>query len=103
MADNMHAPMRACPSVTDLLPGFHLNHTGHLHMLPLLLLGLHMLAGILEPLCSCALKDIEVALVARQFPGVQVQHVRRHNVQEISGMGHHQEGVGPSTQVILQP
>ena len=93
----------ACTGVKSLLSTCHLDHTGHLHMLTLLFLGLHMLAGILESLCGCALENIEVALVARELPRVQVQHVCCHHIQEISGMGHHQEGVGPSTQIVLQP
>ena len=42
----------------------------HLHVLSLLLLRFHMLAGILQPLGCRALKDIKVALVAYELTGV---------------------------------
>lgn len=51
-----------CHRSTILTPG-----AAHLHVLSLLLLRLHMLAGIFQALSCRALEDVKVALVAYEL------------------------------------
>ena len=71
-------------------------------MRPLPLLPFGCLLGIAQPFGGGPLKGVKVSLVAGQLAAVQVQNVSTHNVEEVAGVRHHHQGLGPLAQVVLQ-
>ena len=70
----------------------------HLYVIPVLFLGVVFLLLVLESFVACACEGLIVAAVGVDDPRVQMEDVCDHSIEELTVVGHYQDGGGPRLQ-----